>query len=260
MIIVKSPKQWQVIQKEFSAKKTIGFVPTMGCLHEGHVQLIKQSKAQNALTVMSIFVNPAQFNDPNDYKNYPITQEKDLSLAESLGVDYVFVPTVASMYPDGIDVMQLKTTAPISQFLEGEHRPGHFDGVLIIVLKLLILIKPNKAYFGEKDYQQYQLIKLLVANFFLDCEVIGVPIIREASGLAKSSRNTLLSREGLALAEKMAALFQQYGTLSKEALLVELKGIGVDVEYLLEFDNRAYLAAKIEGVRLIDNIELPLKV
>lgn len=173
--------------------KTLGFVPTMGALHQGHLSLIQQSKASTQITIASIFVNPTQFNNADDLKNYPRNLQKDLDLLEQMHCDAVFVPSVDEMYPeldtrvfdfDGIDLL-----------MEGEHRPGHFNGVAQIVSKLFEAAKPQKAFFGQKDFQQVAVIKKMVSKLKFQIEIIACPIIREADGLAMSSRNQLLEKE-----------------------------------------------------------------
>jgi len=255
MKVIDTCQEWLSIRQEISNTQTLGFVPTMGCLHEGHGTLLRRSIKENDLTVLSVFVNPTQFNQKSDYDLYPRT-EADIEYARELGVDYLFKPTPDEMYPHGYDFISLVTNAPLSQIMEGRSRPGHFNGMLTIVLKLLLLMCPTRAYFGEKDHQQLALVKRLVENYFLQCEIVGCPTVREASGLALSSRNKRLSKDGYAKAQKMAQLFQQVGQQPEEALLRSFRELGVEIEYLQKFNERAYLAAWIDGVRLIDNISL----
>lgn len=254
MKVIKSISEWQALRSTIPAEKTVGFIATMGCLHDGHASLIKQSVLENDVTVLSIYVNPTQFNDASDFENYSNTFEHDLEIAKACHVDFVFAPEKTAMYPDHHSI-SVQTDDKISQVLEGEFRPGHFNGMLTVVLKLLLLIRPTIAYFGEKDYQQYELIKKLVHQFFLTCEIKGCAIVRETSGLAMSSRNKRLSKNGLKQAEAFANLFQQYPELSKYNLLAQLKALDIEVEYLEEMGDRAYIAAFVEGVRLIDNIK-----
>ena len=171
--------------------KTTGFVPTMGALHKGHISLVKQAAADNNVVIASIFVNPTQFNDKNDLANYPRMVDKDISMLEPLKVDYIFTPSVSEMYP-GTDNMSFDF-GDVDKVLEGKHRPGHFNGVAQIVYKFFTLIQPDKAYFGEKDFQQLIIIKQLVQNYKLNIEIVPCTIIREPDGLAMSSRNLLLS-------------------------------------------------------------------
>jgi len=174
-------------------KQTIGFVPTMGALHDGHLSLIKQAKLSNKVTVVSIFVNPTQFNDPSDFERYPRTLDKDVLILEPIGIDLLFAPSAAEMYPEPdhtvFDLGNLDT------IMEGQYRKGHFNGVAQIVYKLFKVITPDKAYFGEKDFQQVAIIKQLVKNYQLNVEIVTCPIVREPDGLALSSRNILLSSD-----------------------------------------------------------------
>lgn len=176
-----------------SEGKTVGFVPTMGALHAGHVSLVKYSVNENDVTVVSIFVNPTQFNDKEDLKKYPRTLEADCKLLEPVGVTYVFAPSVEEMYPVA-DTREF-SYPPLDTVMEGAHRPGHFNGVCQIVSKLFDAVKPDRAYFGEKDFQQLAIIREMVRRMKYDIDIIGCPIVREEDGLAMSSRNTRLSAE-----------------------------------------------------------------
>ena len=252
---VKSIQQWQQIRQSIAADKTLGFVATMGCLHDGHAALIKQSLQENDITVVSIFVNPTQFNDSTDYQNYPNTLQQDLTLAENLAVDYVLLPDAKAMYPNDNEIA-LHCTAPISQIMEGEHRPGHFDGMLTVVLKLLLLVQPTIAYFGEKDYQQYELIKQLASDYFLNCQIKSCAIVRQPSGLALSSRNQRLSADAVQKAEQFAELFHRYGELDQQQIMQQLEKLSIKVDYLQTHEQRAYIAAYVDGIRLIDNFKV----
>ena len=183
------------LQKELSQlnSKSIGLVPTMGALHRGHLSLMNQSLKDNDITVVSVFVNPTQFNDKNDLEKYPRTLDKDTQLVNSLGVDYVFAPTVEEMYPE--PDTRVFNYSPQDEVMEGIYRPGHFNGMCQIVSKLFSIVQPTRAYFGEKDYQQLVIVKRMVEDLKLDIEVVGCPIVREKDGLALSSRNALLSKE-----------------------------------------------------------------
>lgn len=173
--------------------KTIGFVPTMGALHEGHLSLVKRSKAENDITVVSIFVNPIQFNNNSDLENYPRTFETDSQLLESMGTDIIFAPNADEMYPDApsekYDFGALETV------MEGEFRPGHFNGVAVVVKRLFDICIPHKAYFGMKDFQQLAIIKALVRQKDIPVQIIACPTVREEDGLAMSSRNTRLTEK-----------------------------------------------------------------
>ena len=169
----------------------IGLVPTMGALHAGHASLVKRSVAENAVTVVSVFVNPTQFNDKNDLQNYPRTLEADCKLLESLGATYVFAPSVEEVYPEP-DTRRF-SYPPVDTVMEGPRRPGHFNGVCQIVSKLFYMVQPDRAYFGEKDFQQIAVIRAMVKDLKLPLEICPCPIVREESGLALSSRNALLT-------------------------------------------------------------------
>lgn len=173
--------------------KTVGLVPTMGALHQGHASLVERAVKENDVVVVSVFVNPTQFNDKNDLKNYPRTLEADCALLEKIGADIAFAPSVEEMYPTE-DTRQF-SFAPIDTVMEGACRPGHFNGVAQIVSKLFYAVEPDKAYFGEKDFQQLAIIREMVRQLDLKLEIAGCPIVREADGLAMSSRNTLLTAD-----------------------------------------------------------------
>jgi pantoate--beta-alanine ligase len=172
---------------------SVGFVPTMGYLHRGHMELVKLSKLQNEITVVSIYVNPIQFGVGEDYERYPRDLERDLAMCEDAGVDVVFAPEDQEMYPQ---LPSVKIDIPgLTDRLEGAYRPGHFNGVAIVVLKLLHIVQPDRAYFGEKDYQQLKVVERLIKDLSLPVEVVPVPTVREEDGLACSSRNVYLSPE-----------------------------------------------------------------
>lgn len=178
--------------------KTIGLVPTMGALHEGHASLVKRSVAGNDVTVVSVFVNPTQFNDPKDLKTYPRTVDADCQLLEEVGATFAFVPSVEEMYPTP-DNRHFEFP-PVTTVMEGAHRPGHFNGVCQVVSRLFYIVRPDRAYFGEKDWQQIAVIKAMVKYLQLNVQIVECPIVREADGLAKSSRNALLDADERAIA------------------------------------------------------------
>ena len=178
--------------------KEIGLVPTMGALHEGHASLVKRSVKENEITVVSVFVNPTQFNDKNDLKSYPRTLDADCALLEKCGADYVLAPSVEEMYPTP-DTRQFEYP-PVSTVMEGAHRPGHFNGVCQVVSRLFYIVKPTRAYFGEKDWQQIAVVKAMVRHLGLGVQIVECDIVRDKDGLAKSSRNTLLSADERAIA------------------------------------------------------------
>ncbi|MBZ4650514.1 pantoate--beta-alanine ligase [Thermosipho sp. (in: thermotogales)] len=194
MKVIEKIEEMKKISKEIlESKKAIGFVPTMGFLHEGHLSLVKAAKSENDITVVSIFVNPTQFGPNEDYNNYPRDLERDLSMLKDMEVDYVFVPSVEEMYPDSFStyVEEIK----LSRFLCGASRPGHFRGVCTVVTKLFNIVKPTRAYFGQKDAQQFRVLRRMVRDLNMDVELVEMPIVREPDGLALSSRNTYLNDE-----------------------------------------------------------------
>ena len=244
-------KEWQLLRRQL-AEKSIGFVPTMGALHEGHVSLIKKSKSENQITVASIFVNPTQFDNPEDLKKYPSRLARDLELLQAAGADYVITPNYESMYPDHFRFQV--TEKELSQILCGQNRPGHFTGVLTVVMKLFNLVKPTRAYFGEKDYQQLKLIEGMVEAFFMDIEIVPCPIVRETDGLAKSSRNVRLSPEARRKANVLYNVLASSTDPRKAG--EELKSQGFDVDYVEIRFGRRFGAARIDNVRLIDNVPI----
>ena len=177
---------------------SVGLVPTMGALHEGHASLVKKSVEDNDVTVVSVFVNPTQFNDKNDLKNYPRNLEADCALLEKVGADIVFAPTVEEMYPTP-DTRRFEYP-PVSTVMEGAHRPGHFNGVCQVVSRLFYIVRPQRAYFGEKDWQQIAVVKCMVKALSINVDIVECPIVRDDDGLAKSSRNTLLAPDERAIA------------------------------------------------------------
>jgi len=238
-------------------RASLGFVPTMGALHEGHFALLRRSVAENDLTALSIYVNPTQFNNPNDLDNYPDTLDSDLAAAEALGVDYVLLPKYEEIYSD--DFRYEVKEKSFSTSLCGEHRPGHFDGVLTVVMKLLNIVRPDRAYFGEKDYQQYLLIRDMVAAFFMPVTIVGCPTVRESDGLALSSRNLNLdvcSRSKAPLIHELIS-----SDRSDEEVITALTAAGFEVDYISTIEGRRFAAASLQTtekgkVRLIDNVPL----
>ncbi len=265
------------LRQDLSALRpaTIGFVPTMGALHAGHGRLIETSVRENACTVVSIFVNPSQFNDPADFTHYPRTFEADAALCESLGAAIVFAPPEQEIYPQ--PQQAFVEVARVSEPLEGAFRPGHFRGVATVVMKLLQIVQPDRAYFGEKDAQQLAVIRRMVADLNVPVEIIGVPTVREPDGLAMSSRNQRLTSAGRAIApllyralqlaaSRIAEGVRDPATITREAVAL-LARPEIRVEYLEIVDPdsmhpvpliqgpvRIALAARLGSVRLIDNI------
>ena len=260
------------------AGKRIGLVPTMGALHDGHASLIRRSVKDCDVTVVSVFLNPTQFNDQNDLARYPRTLEADCALAETCGADIVFTPSVKEIYP----TPDTRTFAfpPVTTVMEGAYRPGHFNGVCQVVSRLFYIVKPQRAYFGEKDWQQIAVIKRLVTFINSPVKIIECPTIREKDGLAKSSRNALLAPEERLLAAKIYAVLQESVARSKMKTVAEVHdevvhqlnaADGLDVEYFDIVDGRTLLpvtqwdqAAEVVGcitvycgatpIRLIDHI------
>ncbi|MBF0409174.1 MAG: pantoate--beta-alanine ligase [Candidatus Riflebacteria bacterium] len=251
MKVFKKLSEWREYRRNLPDAK-IGFVPTMGALHEGHISLIRRCCRENEITVASIFVNPTQFNDKNDLKNYPRTYERDHEMLEKSGTDCLFYPTQEEMYSDNFNYRVVENN--VSKVLCGLSRPGHFEGVMTVVLKLFNIVKPRRTYFGEKDYQQLMLIKEMAESFFLDIEVIGCPIVRESSGLAMSSRNERLSEEGRKKASVLYKLLSE--KREKSEINKSLEAEGFQVDYLEDLFGRRFAAVILENVRLIDNVQL----
>jgi len=251
MKIFKSIATWQNYRDALKGG-TLGFVPTMGALHEGHLSLVKASVEQNALTIVSVFVNPTQFDDKRDFEKYPNDPLSDLGRLEDAGVDVVLLPDAAQIYAD--DYRFKITESEFSRHLCGAHRPGHFDGVLTVVMRLLNLVRPDNAYFGEKDYQQLQLIRDMASAFFMPVNIVSCATVREADGLAMSSRNQHLGAQNRS---KAAAL---YAALKNSATATEarqaLAGQGFEVDYVEDIKNRRLAAARLGSTRLIDNVEI----
>lgn len=245
--------QWQEERLKLSFKDKVGFVPTMGNLHAGHRSLLEQSVAENDHTVLSIYINPTQFNNTSDLQNYPQTIEADLAMAEDASVDFVLLPQYDEIYADKYRYQIAENE--LSKSMEGAHRPGHFEGMLTIVMKLLNMVRADRAYFGEKDYQQYLLVKGMAEAFFLPTQIIACPIIREENGLALSSRNSRLSTEQQALAPQIYKTLMD-AELSNPERFHTLNEQGFDVEYIEEAHQRRFIAAQLGDVRLIDNVPL----
>ncbi|MCX7980464.1 MAG: pantoate--beta-alanine ligase [Bacteroidia bacterium] len=261
-------------------KDGVGFVPTMGALHEGHLSLVRRSLEENAWTVVSIFVNPRQFGANEDYHRYPRTLDRDRRLLENLGIAALFAPSEEEIYSPEDEVWISLTR--LSRLWCGSYRLGHFDGVALVVTKLFNLVAPNRAYFGEKDFQQVRIIEKLVSELFYPIEIVRVPTVREPDGLAMSSRNTYLSPRGRAQAVALYKTLQYIQALVPKTRLtadllreartylierfpeVKLEYLAIVDEYSLEpiehlsqtSQPRALIAAYVEGVRLIDNLSL----
>lgn len=250
MQIFSDLNEWVKVRNHLPQTLSLGFVPTMGNLHQGHASLFLASSQENSSTLASVFVNPTQFNNKKDLELYPRTIEADVELMANSGVDFCILPKEEDLYADGY-AYQIQEKH-LSQLMEGKHRPGHFEGVLTVVMKLLHLARPHRAYFGEKDYQQYLLIKGMAKALYMNLEIKACPTLREASGLAYSSRNNRLNPEQRKRAEHFASLFLQNKPCP--LLFEELTQAGIQVDYLEEYQNRKFVAAWIDGVRLIDNV------
>lgn len=229
---------------------SIGFVPTMGALHNGHGTLMDLAAKENTASVLSIFVNKTQFNNQNDFDHYPSTWEADQKLAEEKNISAIFAPTYEDLYPD--QYRYRLSENELSHNLCGAHRPGHFDGVLSVVMKLFQIVQPTRAYFGEKDFQQLQLIKGMVQAYFLDLEIVPVPTVREHDGLAMSSRNLRLTQEQRKRAPELFQILQHSPSASEASRDLEMAGFRVD--YVTDLNGRRFAAAYLGEVRLIDNV------
>ena len=263
---------------QLNKNKTVGFVPTMGYLHEGHLSLVERARKENDIVVMSIFVNPLQFGPNEDFERYPRDEDRDASLAEAHGVDFLFIPTIDTMYPQkmGIEMKVLTGT----DVLCGRSRPGHFDGVATVLTKLFHIIEPNRAYFGLKDAQQFAVVNTLISHFNFPIQLVGLPTVREDDGLAKSSRNVYLSDEerkeaktlyeslklgqqlvaqGVKDVEEIVLRVRQYITENTSAKIDYVEMLSypelIDVNFI---DQQVILAVAIyyKNARLIDNIIL----
>ena len=266
------------VEEKHNLGLKVGFVPTMGALHEGHISLINRAKKENDIVVCSVFVNPIQFNNPADLEKYPRTPEKDIEKLEQAGCDAVFMPTAEEMYPNKVE--DHYDFGEIEHVMEGACRPGHFNGVAIVVRKLFEIVNPNKAYFGEKDFQQLAIIKKMVRDLNMNLEIVPCPIVRENDGLAMSSRNVRLNEAERAIAPKIFATLNDSITKKDAMSPSEMKKYTLDkyaeikefdVEYveitdeinLKSLENwnecdhaRIFVALQLGPVRLIDNVRI----
>ncbi len=206
---------------DLAKQKNIGFVPTMGALHAGHRSLVERARKENEIVVVSVFVNPTQFNDKNDLKHYPRTPEADAALLEQAGADFVLMPSVEEIYPEP-DTRQFDF-GQVDKVMEGATRPGHFNGVAQVVSRLFAIVRPTRAYFGEKDFQQIAVIKAMVKQLELPLEIVECAIVRGEDGLALSSRNTLLDKEHRAAAPHIYASLKAGVEMAKQLSPAELK-------------------------------------
>lgn len=225
MIVVETIKKLKQELEKYNSKN-IGFVPTMGALHSGHISLVERCVKENDVCVVSVFVNPTQFNDKADLERYPRTEEADKKLLEAAGCDIVFMPKVEEMYPE--EDTRVFNFGSIETVMEGKYRPGHFNGVAQIVSKLFDAVEPTRSYFGEKDFQQVAIIRDMVRQLNLPVEIIACPIIREESGLARSSRNELLSAEERKKAALISQVLSKSVNFAKEMSVDEVKNWVID--------------------------------
>ena len=259
---------------------TIGLVPTMGALHKGHLSLVEKSLVENDFTIVSIFINPTQFNDKEDLANYPKNLTKDCDFLEAISDDIIiFAPEISDVYDKNISVKKFDFQG-LDRFMEGKYRKGHFEGVATVVSRLFEIVKPNKAYFGEKDYQQLKIIQQLVVQYRIPVNIIGCKIIREDDGLALSSRNSKLGSHSRNIASKIFELLNycrvHFDSMNLDEIINHVniffeKISEIELEYFIIADSetlipakeiikdkqyRAFVAVRLHGVRLIDNIEL----
>jgi pantoate--beta-alanine ligase len=251
MKIFRSITQWQAYRSSLQ-ESPLGFVPTMGALHQGHLSLIEASRSQNALTIVSIFINPKQFDESADFEAYPADHRQDLEQLENAGVDAVLLPDATQIYTD--DYRFKVTENDFSRRFCGAHRPGHFDGVLTVVMRLLNLVRPDNAYFGEKDYQQLQLIRDMTSAFFMPVNIVACATVRETDGLAMSSRNQRLDEQQRAKAAALFASLKQGPTA--DGARQKLAGLGFEIDYVEDISDRRLAAVKLGNTRLIDNVEI----
>ncbi len=281
MEIIRTVAELKAKLNEAREKGSIGLVPTMGALHEGHLSLIQRARKENDTVVVSVFVNPTQFNNPTDLVTYPRTEEADVALLEKAGVDYAFIPTVEEIYPEpDTRVFEL---GPVAEVMEGAMRPGHFNGVAQIVSKLFDFTRPTRAYFGEKDFQQIAVIRRMVELEGFDLEIVDCPIKREADGLAMSSRNVRLTPEQRAIAPAIHRTLESSVCWAKDHTVEQTKRYVIDelnsmpqmqVEYyeivdaltmqpISDWDQTKQAVGCVTvfcgDVRLIDNIKYPMK-
>ncbi|MBQ0080427.1 MAG: pantoate--beta-alanine ligase [Alistipes sp.] len=275
MKVFTTVKELQKALKNVS-RESVGMVPTMGALHEGHLSLVRRAKEECKTVVVSVFVNPTQFNDKNDLRNYPRTPQKDAQMLEEAGVDYVLMPSVEEIYPE--PDTRVFDFGMVDKVMEGASRPGHFNGVAQVVSRLFDIVKPGKAFFGEKDFQQIAVVKAMVAQLSLPVEIVPCPIVREKSGLALSSRNQLLDQEHRQAAPHIYAILKDAVELSKESSVEDVckfvsdrfqKESSLDLIYFSLVDSltmqnvktwnesqsvQGCIAVQAGNIRLIDNI------
>ncbi len=281
MLICTTKQELHIYFQQQAAKNVlIGFVPTMGALHQGHLSLVKSSQKQCGITICSIFINPTQFNNSKDYEKYPVTTEEDIELLKEIGVDVLFLPNVKEIYPDGTTTLEMYDLGRLEGLLEGYYRPGHFQGVCQVVHRLLNAVNPDRLFLGQKDYQQCMVLKKLVTLIQKNIQVSIIPTEREKSGLAMSSRNKRLSAKAL---EQAPAIYkaminikekfhqQSFEILETSAKIFLLQNGFSHIDYIVIADAETLeplskanqgqnliilVAAFIEEVRLIDNLPI----
>ena len=272
---IKETREYAIEQRDKGL--TIGFVPTMGALHPGHISLVERARLENDIVLCSIFVNPIQFNNPDDLKKYPRTLESDLEMLKAAGCDVVFIPSVEEMYPE--EVIKSYDFGKLADVMEGAFRPGHFNGVAIVVKKLFDIALPHRSYFGEKDFQQLQIIKALVEIENMDIEIVPCAISREADGLARSSRNERLTPEMRETSPFIYQMLKQAKSMATTKSAEEIKAfieINFEAHALLKLEyfsiasgadlqpvsgkisegDMGFIAVFAGNIRLIDNIQL----
>ena len=275
MRVVRRPDE---LRAALAGPRPLGFVPTMGYLHEGHLALVRRAREENPMVAVSIFVNPLQFGPGEDYERYPRDEARDLALLEAAGVDVVFLPTPEAFYPPGFSTYVV-VEGPLTERFEGAHRPGHFRGVTTVVAKLFNLVRPDRAYFGEKDFQQLAVIRRMVRDLDFGIEIVGVPTVREEDGLALSSRNVYLTpehrREAAKIYRALSAAREtaRAGGSVEEAESAAREVLGSIPDFSLDYfaivdpasfdpltewkeGARALVAGRFPEVRLIDNLEV----
>ncbi len=248
MLTVNTVKELKsAVKSAREAGKSIGLVPTMGALHEGHKSLVDRCRKENDVVVVSVFVNPTQFNNKEDLRTYPRTEEADKALLEAAGCDVVFMPSVEEVYPE--PDTRVFNLGPVAEVMEGPMRPGHFNGVAQIVSKLFMMVEPDRAYFGEKDFQQIAVIREMVRQEGFKLEIVPCPIVREADGLAKSSRNVRLTPENRAVAPNI------YRLLSESLDFAKSHTVDETIKFVTTGIN-AYDAMEVEYYQIVDGITM----
>lgn len=248
MLTVQTVKELKEAVKAARADgKSVGLVPTMGALHEGHKSLVDRCRKENDIVVVSVFVNPTQFNNKEDLRTYPRTEEADKALLEAAGCDIVFMPTVEDVYPE--PDTRVFDLGKVAEVMEGAMRPGHFNGVAQIVSKLFMMVEPDRAYFGEKDFQQIAVIRQMVKTEGFKLEIVPCPIVREADGLAKSSRNVRLSPELRKIAPNIARILRESCNFAKSHTVAE-------TQKFVEDGINAYPEMEVEYYQIVDGITL----